>query len=288
VPGEIWTILKVLQWTQGRFSERGLPTARLDAELLLAEVLGRDRVGLYTHFDQPLAADELQRYRELIKRRLAGEPVAYLVGRREFRSLELRVDERVLVPRPETEFAVEAALALLPEAREGEHPRVVDVGTGSGAIALAIKSARPDVEVLAIDRSPGAAEVARANAERLALAVEILVGDLLAPASSRAPFDVIVSNPPYIPSGDLPQLAPEVLREPHDALDGGPDGLAVLRRLITDARPLLRESGALVLEVGAGQARHVADLLKRAGYATPTVTRDLAAIDRIVSARAAT
>jgi release factor glutamine methyltransferase len=285
VPGEIWTILKVLQWTQGRFSERGLQTARLDAELLLAEVLGRDRVGLYTHFDQPLAADELQRYRELIKRRLAGEPVAYLVGRREFRSLELRVDERVLVPRPETEFAVEVALALLPEVRDGERPRVVDVGTGSGAIALAIKSARPDVEVLAIDRSPGAAEVARANAERLHLEIEILVGDLLAPAASRAPFDLIVSNPPYVPSGDLPQLAPEVLREPHDALDGGPDGLTVIRRLLSDARPLLRDSGALVLELGAGQAPRVADLLSAAGYATPTVTRDLAAIDRIISAR---
>ncbi|HZS36481.1 MAG TPA: peptide chain release factor N(5)-glutamine methyltransferase [Polyangia bacterium] len=283
--GEIWTILKVLGWTQGRFADRAIATPRLDAELLLAEVLKLDRVGLYTHFDQPLKADELAAYRELIKRRLAGEPVAYLLGRREFRSLDLRVDARVLVPRPETETVVEVALGLLPEAREGAAPRVVDVGTGSGAIALAIKAARPDVEVLAIDRSPDAAEVARANAERLSLAVEILVGDLLAPAAARAPFDLVVSNPPYIASGDLPQLPPEVRREPHSALDGGPDGLAVLRRLIADARPLLHPAGALVLEVGAGQAPLVAELLTAAGYAAPSITRDLANIERVVAAR---
>jgi release factor glutamine methyltransferase len=286
VASEIWTILKVLGWTQGRFADRGVAAPRLDAELLLAEVLKLDRVGLYTHFDQPLSADELTAYRELIKRRLAGEPVAYLLGRREFRSLELRVDARVLVPRPETEFAVEEALALLPEAREGARPRVVDVGTGSGAIALAIKSARPDVEVLAVDRSTGAAEVARANAERLSLPIEVLVGDLLAPVAARGPFDVVVSNPPYIPSGELPQLPAEVRREPHDALDGGPDGLDVIRRLVAAARPLLAPSGALVLEVGAGQAPRVAELLSRAGYATPSVTHDLANIERVVAARA--
>ncbi|HEY2743861.1 MAG TPA: HemK/PrmC family methyltransferase, partial [Polyangia bacterium] len=166
-----WTILAVLQWTEKRFAERRIGSPRLDAQLLLASVLGKDRVHLYTHFDQPLEADELARYRALIQRRLGGESVAYLVGKKEFRSLELAVDARVLVPRPDTEVAVEAALAVLPA--DGA-ARVVDVGTGSGAIALALKKERPALEVLAVDRSPDAAAVARNNAERLALAVEIV------------------------------------------------------------------------------------------------------------------
>jgi release factor glutamine methyltransferase len=278
VADETWTILRVLSWTQGRFAERGLGTPRLDAELLLAHALGRDRVGLYTHFDQPLHGDELAKFRELIKRRLAGEPVAYLVGKKEFRSLELSVDARVLVPRPDTETLVEAALALV-----GETPRIVDVGTGSGAIALALKAARPGAEVLAVDRSPEAAAVARGNAERLALAVEVLVGDLLAPVAG--PFDLIVSNPPYIPSGEIPSLAPEVQREPRLALDGGPDGLEVIRRLIADAPRLLAPLGALAMEVGAGQAPSVLALLARAGFASPSTARDLAGIDRVVTAR---
>src|SRR4051794_32317634 len=167
---ETWTILRVLNWTQGRFAERRIATPRLDAEVLLAHVLGKDRVGLYTHFDQPLKADELTQYRELIKRRLGGEPVAYLVGKREFRSLELEVDARVLVPRPETETVIDVALELLGEA---ETPRIVDVGTGSGAIALALAKAKPQATVHAVDRSPDAAAVARKNAERLALPVEV-------------------------------------------------------------------------------------------------------------------
>lgn len=278
----MWTVLSVLQWTEKRFAERGLGTPRLDAQLLLADVLKKDRVYLYTHFDQPLAPDELAKYRGLIQRRLAGEPVAYLVGKKEFRSLELAVDARVLVPRPDTEATVDAALAHLPEGTA----RVVDVGTGSGAIALAIKKERPDVEVWAVDRSPDAAAVARGNAERLGLAVEVLEGDLLAPVAAHAPFAVIVSNPPYIPSGDIAALQPEVRKEPLPALDGGPDGLALIRRLITDAPPLLAPDGALILEVGAGQSSTVAALFATDGrYAPATITKDLAGIERVVSAR---
>jgi release factor glutamine methyltransferase len=280
VPDEVWTILRVLQWTQGRFAERGIATPRLDAELLLAHVLGRDRVALYTHFDQPLEAAELTAYRELIKRRIGGEPVAYLVGRKEFRSLELGVDARVLVPRPDTECVVELALELA-----GEAPRVVDVGTGSGAIALALKHERPAATVIAIDRSPDAAEVARGNAARLGLDVEVLVGDLLAPVAARGPIDVVVSNPPYIPSGELAGLPVEVRREPRLALDGGADGLDVIRRLAAEAHPLLAPGGALVLEVGAGQAPTVAALLDRAGYHAVVVRKDLAGIERAVAGR---
>lgn len=278
----MWTILRVLEWTEQRFRERGVGAPRLDAQLLLAHVLGRDRVYLYTHFDQPLAAAELAAYRALIQRRLSGEPVAYLVGTKEFRSLELAVDARVLVPRPDTETVVEAALALLP-AGGG---RLVDVGTGSGAIALALKQARPELEVLAVDRSADAAAVARANAERLGLAVEVLEGDLLAPVAARAPLLAVVSNPPYIPTAQIESLAAEVRREPRLALDGGADGLVVIRRLIAEAPPLLGAGGALVLEVGVGQAPSVTALFAADGrWSAAAATRDLAGIERVVAAR---
>ncbi len=280
----MWTILRVLQWTEKRFAERGLATPRLDAQVLLAHVLGRDRVYLYTHFDQPLDPDELAAYRGLIQRRLAGEPVAYQVGKKEFRSLDLAVDARVLVPRPDTEALVDVALSLLPPVGEGG--RAVDVGTGSGALALALQSARPDVEVLAVDRSPDAAAVARANAERLGLAVEVLEGDLLAPVAARAPFSLIASNPPYIPSADVEKLPAEVRQEPRLALDGGADGLVVIRRLIAEAPPLLAPGGALALEVGAGQAPSVAALFAADGrYEAASVAKDLAGIERVVSSR---
>jgi len=279
----VWTILSVLQWTEKRFAERGLASPRLDAQVLLAHVLQKDRVYLYTHFDQPLAPEELAKYRGLIQRRLAGEPVAYLVGEKEFQSLTFAVDKRVLVPRPDTEATVEAALALLPSGASG---RVVDVGTGSGAIALSIKKERPDLEVLAVDLSSDAAAVARANAERLGFAVEIVEGDLLAPVAARAPFTLIVSNPPYIPSDDIAALAPEVRSEPMLALDGGEDGLDAIRRLIADAPPLLADGGALVLEVGFGQAPAVVALFAADGRYDPAMTtKDLAGIERAVSAQ---
>jgi release factor glutamine methyltransferase len=279
----VWTILSVLQWTEKRFADRSVGTPRLDAQLLLADVLQKDRVYLYTHFDQPLGPDELAKFRALIQRRLGGESVAYLVGRKEFRSLELAVDARVLVPRPDTEATVDAALAHLPSAGDA---RVVDVGTGSGAIALALKKERPGLEVLAVDRSPDAAQVARANADKLGLAIEVVEGDLLAPVAARAPFALIVSNPPYIPSAEIAGLAAEVRKEPLAALDGGADGLDLIRRLVTDAPPLLSDGAALVLEVGAGQAPAVVALFAADGrYAPATVTKDLAGIDRVVAAR---
>jgi release factor glutamine methyltransferase len=277
----VWTILGVLTWTEQRFRERGIGTPRLDAQLLLAHVLERDRVHLYTHFDQPLGPDELASYRGLIQRRLAGEPVAYLVGKREFRSLDLVVDARVLVPRPDTETLVDVALGLV-----GDSGRVVDVGTGSGAIALALKHERPALEILAIDRSPDAAALARQNAARLQLDVEVLEGDLLSPVNGRAPLSLVVSNPPYIPSAEVSSLPAEVRKEPLAALDGGVDGLVYIRRLIADAPPLLGPDGALALEVGAGQAPAVAALFAADGrYQLASVTADLAGIARVVAAR---
>jgi release factor glutamine methyltransferase len=277
-----WTILEVLNWTTTRFAERSLPSPRLDAELLAAHAFGLARIQLYAQFDRPLSADELGRFRELVKRRQAGEPVAYIVGRKEFWSLDLGVDRRVLIPRPDTETAVEAALALLP----ADAPvRVCDVGTGSGAIALAIRKERPQATVVALDVSADALAVARDNAQRLALPLELRQGDLLAPLAAEPsvdPFDVIIANLPYVPRGDVPGLAPEVQAEPLLALDGGDDGLALVRRLAAEAGAHLRPGGALVLEIGAGQAAETSRICEAAGLVRVTSRRDLGGNERVV------
>ena len=280
---ELWTILKVLQWTHKRFAERGLGTPRLDAEVLLANLLGRDRVALYTHFDQPLADGELAAYRALIKRRLAGEPVAYLVGKQEFWSLSFAVDPRVLIPRPETEGLVEAVLKLV-EGRPA--PSVADIGTGSGAIAVALAQERPDARLVAVDSSADALAVARQNALTHGSVIEFFVGDLLGPLAGRGPFDVIVSNPPYVAEGDFSSLPAEVKREPRGALLAGVDGLDAIRRLVAGARAHLADAGVLALEVGAGQAQTVMELLREAGYRAIEVQNDLAGIARVVIGRA--
>jgi release factor glutamine methyltransferase len=281
-PKASWTILDVLVWTTARFGERGIASPRLDAELLAAHGLGLSRVQLYTQFDRPLDASELAGLRELVKRRQAGEPVAYITGRKEFWSLDLAVDARVLIPRPDTETAVEEALERLPTDATG---RVADVGTGSGAIALALARARPGLAVLASDVSPEALAVARGNAERLALAVTFVEGNLLAPLLPLGPFDLIVANLPYVPTGEVPGLAAEVRREPALALDGGADGLDLVRRLVADAGEALVPGGALVLEIGAGQAAATAELLAAAGLEDLRIRRDLAGVERVVSGR---
>jgi release factor glutamine methyltransferase len=279
---DTWTVLKVLRWTQTRFTERGLASPRLDAELLLAKVLGGDRVSLYTHFDQPLGRDELAAYRELIRRRLGGEPVAYLVGRREFWSMSFAVDERVLIPRPETEHLVEAVLASI---KGRAAPRVADIGTGSGAVAVAVAHERPDAQVIAVDLSPAALAVARANAAAHAVDVEFIEGDLLAALAGRGPFNAIASNPPYIREDEMATLPVEVRREPPSALCAGPDGLSILLRLVTGALSLLAPEGALVLEVGRGQAEAVAEAMRAAGLGRIERHRDLGGIERVVVGR---
>jgi release factor glutamine methyltransferase len=278
-----WTILEVLQWTTARFQERGLDSPRLDAELLAAHAFALSRVQLYTQFDRPLLATELAAYRELVKRRQSGEPVAYLTGRKEFYSLELVVDSRVLIPRPDTEAAVEEVLARLPE-----NGRVADVGTGSGAIALALAKARPDAAIFASDVSAAALEVARANAERLGLAVTFLEGSLAEPLRAIEALDVVVANLPYVAAGELAGLAPEVRAEPLLALDGGADGLSLVRGLIATVSEVLVPGGALVLEIGSGQAAATAELCRAAGLTEVSIRRDLGDIERVVSARRAT
>ncbi len=282
---ELWTVQRVLTWTANKFAERDKHPARLEAEVLLAHVLKMSRVSLYVNYERPLEPAELGAYRELVKRRLAGEPSAYLVGKQEFWTLPLAVDARVLVPRRDTETLVETALELLGNSGSGvTAPRILDIGTGSGAIALALAKTRPDASVVATDVSTDALEVARANAAALGLGdrVSFAHGDLA--AGVTGPFHLVVSNPPYIRAGDLAGLMAEVRHEPRLALDGGADGLEVYRRLIPVAAALLAEGGALALEIGADQAAEVSALVAAAGLAAET-RRDLARLDRVVIGR---
>jgi release factor glutamine methyltransferase len=317
--------MDVVRWTTSRFEERGLPTPRLDAEILVGHALGVARVQLYVQFDRPLTPEELAAIRELVKRRQGGESVAYVIGKKEFWGLDFAVDARVLVPRPDTETLVDEALARVgrtprvrppkaadraadqatddvtgdpaaatppspdaapapPEAPAKPAPRVADVGTGSGAIAVTLAKERPDATVFASDLSPDALAVARANAERHAVAITFLQGDLEAPLIAHAPFDLIVANLPYVRADELDGLPPEVRAEPALALDGGPDGLTLVRRLVAAAPALLAPGGALALEIGAGQAQETADLCAAAGLVDVRVRRDLGAVERVVSA----
>jgi release factor glutamine methyltransferase len=253
----------------------GVDTPRLDAEVLLAHVLGVDRARLVIDRDRPVEGGAVRAFQDAVRRRSVGrEPVAYITGTRGFRRLDLVVDARVLIPRPETETLVEAALGLPPGAR------VVDVGTGSGAIALALKDERPDLDVVATDASAAALDVARANANRLGLDVAFVVGDLL--DGVEGAVDAVVSNPPYVEDGA--PLMPEIARhEPAAALYAGADGLAVIRRLASRAGA----SGArfLAFEVGMGQAAEVADVVRAVGFAETEARRDLAGIERVVVGR---
>ncbi len=281
---DTWTIARVLQWTTGYFEEKDFDTARLDAELLISDALNLDRVSLYVRHHQPLQPEELSEIRERVRRRAANEPVAYITGTRGFWEIDVGVDHRVLVPRPETEHLVERALANIPE---GESKRVVDVGCGSGCIALSIAKARPQCDVMGIDISTDALSVARGNAERLSLpGVSWSEGDLL--EGQTEPFDLILSNPPYIASAEIEQLMVDVRAfEPRLALDGGADGLDVYRRLVPQAYSRLNEDGLLIVEIGHDQGEAVSALFGAAGFSEVSVLKDYAGLDRVVSGRAA-
>jgi len=275
-----WTTLSVLDWTTQRFTEAGIAAARLEAQLLLAHVLQCSRVQLYTGFDKPLGEAELAAYRGLIKRRLAGESVSYLLGEQEFWGLPFYVDANVLVPRPDTETVIEVARGL--RADRAAPCRVLDLCTGSGAIAVALAKELPAATVIATDVSPAAAAIARRNAERNKLAdrVEVRVGDLFAPVAGER-FDVITANPPYIASAVIPTLSAEVRGEPVLALDGGPDGLAFYDRICAAARDHLVPGGALVVEHGYDQAEAVRARFERAGFTGVTLVHDLGKNPRV-------
>jgi release factor glutamine methyltransferase len=273
------TIADILARTTGYLEGKGVEHARLDTELILARALGMTRVELYTQHDRPLSEAELAAARPLVERRGRREPLAYVLGEWGFRTLTLKVDPNVLVPRPETEIVVERCLALL---KEIETPSILDIGTGSGAIALSIAAEHPGARVVATDISEGALAVARENRERCGLndRVELVHGHLT--AHVHGTFDLVVSNPPYIPSAQWDGLQPEIrLYEPREALVGAGQTAAVARR----ALPLLHSGGWIVLEVGDGQAQEVADELGSLGYGDVRITPDLTGRERIVEGR---
>nr|WP_304097103.1 peptide chain release factor N(5)-glutamine methyltransferase [Mitsuokella multacida] len=282
---KIWTIGRILKWTEQYFKDKGIESPRLDAEVLLAHVLEKQRIYLYVHFDEPLQPGELAAYREMIKKRVLRVPVAQILGEKEFMGLTFKVTADTLVPRPDTEILVQAAVDRL-RAMAGEEPlRFADIGTGSGAICLSVLHYLSDTVADTVDISPAARAVAEENAASLGLAdrVTFHTGDLLQPLSGIS-FAAILSNPPYIPEADIATLAPEVrLKEPHTALSGGQDGLDFYRRLAEEAPAMLVPGGFTAFEVGIHQAGDVADLLK----ANPLIDRteilpDYAGIDRVV------
>ena len=277
---EPWTIRKLLTWTTQHFEKREVDAPRLTAEMLLAHVLKTTRVRLYVDIDRPLDKTELTAYRTLIERRLAGEPTQYLTGVREFYNRSFKVDPRVLIPRPETELLVEAALHALPKDAPGT---ALDVCTCSGCIAISLAAERPQATVFATDLSPDACTLARENAQALGVAerVTVLHGDLYAPLPPDARFDVVVSNPPYIASREIPTLSAEVRREPHMALDGGPDGLVLIRKVIEGARRVLKPGGLLAMEIGETQGAALKALLQAAGFDDARVEKDLERRDRL-------
>jgi release factor glutamine methyltransferase len=268
----------------------GITSARLDAEVLMGHVLGLTREQLLAAADFALSEVQLRQYRELLQRRVEREPIAYITGRQEFWSLEFRVLPDVLIPRPESERLVEIALALARELPQFHRLQVLDIGTGSGAIAVSLAKELPAAGIRATDISPAALDIARRNAtyNGVAARVRFLHGDLFDALGELAGrFDLIVSNPPYIRSAEIDALEPEVSRwEPRGALDGGADGLDFYRRIARQARDYLAPNGAVAVEVGADMGKKVSGLFTAAGYYTDVaIVQDYAGRDRVVVAR---
>ena len=275
---ESWTILKILNWTSDFFAEKDIESPRLDAELLLASTLEMDRVGLYVNFERPLNQKELKNYRDKIRRRALREPVQYILSETEFWSLPFTVNPSVLIPRPDTEVLVEEVLKKI-----SGPARVLDAGTGSGIIAVALAHEIKDIQITAIDCSQAALEVARLNALRnkVESKIDFQLGSLdHLPLGS---FDLIASNPPYIPSGELEELMPEVREyEPRLALDGGLDGLESIRTLVSQAKKSLKVGGSLLVEVGFDQGQKVLSLFEMAGFKNAYARKDYAGVPRVV------
>ncbi len=284
-PGEAWTVLRMILWSAGYLEQKGVERARLDAEHLLAFAVGVDRLQLYLQFDRPLDPEELDRFRPLLRRRAAREPLQYIQGRAAFRDLELTVDSRVLIPRPETEGLVDQVLAWA-RATGRDGLAAWDVGTGSGAIAICLVREGPFARVVASDTSGESLDVARFNATAEGAVVDWRQGSLYEPARAEERFDVVVSNPPYVATEERAGLAPEVGDwEPEAALMAGADGLDVVRALISGASAVLESGGLLALEIGASQGPTALALAQEAGgLGRERVVRDLAGRDRYLLA----
>ena len=283
---DVWTVGRILEWTTQHLKTHGSESPRLDAQVLLAHARGCPRIKLYTEFNEVLSDDQRAMMRELVKRRAAAEPVAYLVGHREFFSLEFQVTRHVLVPRPETEMLV---LEVAERAKSLPAPKILDIGTGSGCIAVSLATQLPAAHVTAVDISEPALRIAEENAERHRVAdrMRFLLGDLFAPVPSGETFDFIVSNPPYVATEEMESLPPDVRKhEPRLALDGGPGGLAVLSRLLAEAPPFLNPGGWMFLEFSPEQAEPLRALaVRQSAFSQVEVIKDLSGKARVLAVR---
>jgi release factor glutamine methyltransferase len=282
-----WTIIKLIRWATSYLQSHDIDSPRATGEILLAHALQLNRIDLYLKYDQPLVADELQKFKSLIKRRINREPVAYILGVKEFWSLDLAVNENVLIPRPETECVVEVALDQLAQKTSRPPQRILDLGTGSGAIVLALASQQPRHLYFASDRFRSAVETACRNAGRhdLGRKIHFFVGDWLSSLTGARPgFDLIVSNPPYIPSREIGGLQPEIHQfEPIAALDGNQDGLGCYRTIVASAHNHLNPGGVLLLEIGHGQREDIRQLAVDCGrYEGFSCSKDYSGYDRVV------
>jgi release factor glutamine methyltransferase len=278
---ETWTVRALLTWARDWLAKKGVDSPRLDAELLLAHALSCSRTKLYVDFDKPLSAEELARVKPLLQRRGQREPVAYILGVREFYGRPFRVRPGVFIPRPETELLVQAALEVVPP-----EARVLDLCAGSGAVGVTMAAELPDARADLVEASPEAAAVARHNAEALAPGrVRVFEGDLFGALPERARYHAVVANPPYVPEKDRARLAPEILaHEPHQALFADEGGLAVIRRIVAGAGEWLGPKGFLGIEIDPPLAAPVRDLCARAGFSGVRIVKDLAGLDRHVVA----
>jgi release factor glutamine methyltransferase len=285
-----WTIIKIIQWATSYFKSHDIDSPRTTAEILLAHALKCKRIDLYINHDQPLVTDELDIFKGLIKRRITREPVAYIIGVREFWSMDLEVTRDVLIPRPETECLVEAALDLLAQNSASHSMRILDVGTGSGAVVLALASAQRGHVYFASDLFFKAARLARKNADRHGLLgkVHFFVGDWFSTLNPlKCGFDMILSNPPYVPCSVIPELQPEIHRfEPLAALNGARDGLRSIREIIGSAHLYLNPNGLLLLEIGHDQKKDVDRIACECGhYQAILFKKDYSGYDRVVEMR---
>ncbi len=280
-------LMDYLSLAAGFLADKGVESARLDSELMLAEVLGVDRVSLYTNHDRPLLPPEVDGFRRLIRRRAAREPLAYILGRREFRSTDFFVDRRVLIPRPESELLVEIAVAAAPASSNGTGISLADVGTGSGVLAVCLALELSAARILATDLSASALEVATENAGRHGVdgRIDFALGDCLEPLHEHGPFAAVVSNPPYVSDDEWKGLAPEVARwEPPLALAAGLEGMDMIERLIDGAPAVLEPDGLLVMEAGT-QARAVCERMQEASWRDVSLHKDLGGRDRVIAGR---
>ena len=282
----VWTIMKILNWTKQYFEAKGVENPRLDAEVLLCAVLKCQRITLYVDFERPLSEEELATYREYVRRRGNFEPLAYILGERAFMRNTFKVNKATLVPRPETELLVESLVRIAPLLKREGDVKILDIGTGSGAIIVSLLDYLPNAKGVGVDISVDALIVAKENSEKIGVTGRIgfVRSDVFSKLPLEKKFDVIVSNPPYIPAGDIAGLDKDVQQEPRGALDGGADGLDFYRRITAEAMDHMAEEGVLAFEIGIGQAAAVQQLCLDAGFVKTAVRKDYAGIERMVFA----